>query len=78
MRRFKILLYSVAMACAANATVACPACFGKSDSRAADGFNAGIFVMLGVIGSVLAGASVFFVYLARKASATSSAAKPKN
>lgn len=66
------------MACAANAAVACPACFGKSDSRMAEGFNAGIFVMLGVIGSVLAGASVFFVYLARKASHISSPVKPKN
>ncbi len=78
MRRFKTLLCPVVMACAANAAVACPVCFGKSDSPMAQGVNAGIFVMLGVVGCVLAGASVFFVYLARKASHTSSPVKPKN
>ena len=43
---------------------ACAVCFGKSDSRLAVGMNWGIFTLLFFIGSVLAGLSFFFVFLA--------------
>jgi hypothetical protein len=46
---------------------ACAACFGKSDSPMAQGLNAGIFTLMGVIGTVLCGFSAFFVYIARRA-----------
>ena len=47
---------------------ACAVCFGKSDSRLAVGMNWGIFTLLFFIGSVLAGLSLFFVFLAMRAS----------
>lgn len=50
------------------AALACATCFGKSDSNLAAGMNAGIFVLLLVITSVLGGLAAFFVYLARRAS----------
>jgi hypothetical protein len=45
---------------------ACAVCFGKSDSRLAQGMNMGIFTLLFFIGSVLAGLSCFFVFLAMR------------
>lgn len=47
---------------------ACAVCFGKSDSRLAQGMNMGIFTLLFCIGSVLAGLSCFFVFLAMRSS----------
>lgn len=46
---------------------ACAACFGKSDSKLAEGMNAGIFALLGVVGSVLFAIAGFFVYIVRRA-----------
>ena len=48
---------------------ACSACFGKSDSALAQGMNAGIFALLFVVVFVLSGFAVFFIYLAKRASA---------
>lgn len=45
---------------------ACTACFGQTDSRMAQGMNMGIFVLLAVITTVLAGVASFFVYLGRR------------
>jgi len=46
---------------------ACAACYGKSDSAMALGMNWGIFALLGVVGSVLAGIAGFFVFLVKRA-----------
>ncbi len=46
---------------------ACAACFGASDSKLADGMNAGIFALMGVIGSVLFAIAGFFFYIVRRA-----------
>jgi hypothetical protein len=46
--------------------LACPVCFGQSDSPMAQGVNMGIFFLLGVVGCVLAAFAVFFAYLARR------------
>lgn len=46
---------------------ACAACFGKSDSKLAEGMNWGILVLLLVVGFVLACISAFFVYIAKRA-----------
>lgn len=46
---------------------ACAACFGASDSKLAQGMNAGIFTLLGVIGGVLLAIAGFFFYLVRRA-----------
>jgi hypothetical protein len=46
--------------------LACPVCFGQSDSPMAQGVNMGIFFLLGVVGCVLAAFAAFMVYLARR------------
>jgi heme/copper-type cytochrome/quinol oxidase subunit 2 len=46
---------------------ACATCFGQSDSPLAEGMNWGIFALLAVIVTVLAGVASFFVFLARRA-----------
>jgi hypothetical protein len=46
---------------------ACAACFGKSDDAMARGMNMGIFSLLVVILSVLAGITAFAIFLARRA-----------
>jgi hypothetical protein len=50
-----------------RAVLACPVCFGQTDSPLASATNMGIIVMLGVIGSVLAGFAAFIVHLNRRA-----------
>ncbi|MSU27252.1 MAG: hypothetical protein CK546_07330 [Pedosphaera sp.] len=46
---------------------ACAACFGASDSKLAEGMNAGIFALMGVIGSVLFAIAGFFFFIVRRA-----------
>jgi len=51
---------------------ACAACAGgKTDSELAQGMNAGIFALLGVVGIVLTGAASFAFYIVRRASRVS-------
>jgi len=50
-----------------RAALACPVCFGQTDSPLASATNMGIIVMLGIVGSVLAGFAAFIVYLNRRA-----------
>jgi len=45
---------------------ACATCFGASDSAMAQGMNAGILSLLGVIGFVLVGVASFSVFLAAR------------
>ena len=47
--------------------LACPVCFGESDSPMAAATNAGIWLMLGVVAVMLAGFGTFFIYLMRRA-----------
>jgi hypothetical protein len=49
------------------AVLACPVCFGQSDSLMAQATNLGIIAMLGVVAAVLAGFAAFFVNLNRRA-----------
>ena len=60
-------LITLAMAGVPRVALACPVCFGQSDSPMAQATNMGIFVMLGVTVSVLAAFAYFFVYLMRRA-----------
>ena len=50
-----------------RAALACPVCFGQSDSPLALGANMGIWVLLGFTGAVLSAFASFFVYLMRRA-----------
>ena len=70
MNRRISLLALVALALLLVSTVdasACAACFGASDSRLAEGMNAGIFALMGVIGGVLFAIASFFFYIVRRA-----------
>ena len=64
----KIIAATLLMA-STPALLACSACFGKSDSAMARSLNASIFTLMGVAGTVLAGAASFFVFLAKRAAA---------
>jgi hypothetical protein len=50
-----------------RAALACPVCFGQSDSPLAQGVNMGIYFLLAVVVGVLAAFASFFIYLARRA-----------
>jgi hypothetical protein len=52
---------------APGTVIACPVCFGQSDSPMAWAMNMGIFVMLLIVGGVLVGFASFFVHLMRRA-----------
>ena len=51
----------------ARPALACPVCFGQSDSPLANAMNLGILAMLGVVVAVLAGFALFIVHLNRRA-----------
>jgi hypothetical protein len=55
------------MVAAPRVALACPVCFGESDSPMAAATNAGIWLMLGVVAIMLTGFASFFVYLMRRA-----------
>ena len=67
--RFSItaLMVTLLMLTAPRVVLACPVCFGASDSPLAAAVNMGIFVMLGFVAVVLGAFAAFFVYLARRA-----------
>ena len=72
MKALRILFLGAGIVCLAHmhgTAMACAACYGQSDSPMAQGMNAGIFALLGVIGTVLCAAATFFVFLARRAAA---------
>jgi len=58
---------ALALAALPRSADACAACFGRSDSPMAQGMNMGIFTLLIVIMSVLAGIAIFFGYILRRA-----------
>jgi len=63
------LLRKVLVAAAAlspSPLFACAACYGRSDSPLAYGINWGIFTLMGVIATVLACITLFFVHIVRR------------
>jgi hypothetical protein len=52
---------------ALQSVLACPVCFGQSDSPMALAMNMGIFFMLLMVGGVLVGFASFFIHLVRRA-----------
>lgn len=60
-------LFVAAFLAAPRAALACPVCFGNSDSPLAIAMNNGIFMMLIVVGAMLAAFAYFFIYLMRRA-----------
>jgi hypothetical protein len=61
------VVVAVAFVLAPRAALACPVCFGQSDSPLAKGVNMGVLFLLGTITAVLIGFASFMVYLARRA-----------
>ncbi len=59
-------LIAVAVLGVAAPAMACPVCFGESDSPMAQGMNNGIFFLLGVIGAVQIGFVALFVSFRRR------------
>jgi hypothetical protein len=60
-------LVTLGLLAAPRAALACPVCFGQSDSPLAWGVNMGVFMMLGLVAVVLSAFAAFFVYLMRRA-----------
>ena len=52
---------------ALQSVLACPVCFGQSDSPMAVATNMGIIAMLVVVAGVLGAFASFFIYLMRRA-----------
>lgn len=52
-----------------TAAHACTACMGDVNSKTAGAINAAMFLMIGVIGTMLASFGVFALYLSRRAAA---------
>jgi hypothetical protein len=63
---FRVLV-TMALLAAPRVVLACPVCFGQSDSPLAKGVNMGVLFMLGTITAVLIGFAGFMIYLARRA-----------
>ena len=62
----KRALVATLVLAAPRAALACPVCFGQSDSPMAAATNAGIWLMLGVVAVMLSGFASFFIYLSRR------------
>jgi hypothetical protein len=61
------VVVTMALLAAPRVVLACPVCFGQSDSPLAKGVNMGVLFMLGTITAVLIGFAAFMIYLARRA-----------
>ena len=60
-------LLTVLLLAAPRAALACPVCFGQSDSPMAAAANLAIVVMLVIVVGMLAAFASFFMYLRRRA-----------
>jgi hypothetical protein len=61
------LAATLALVAAPRVALACPVCFGQSDSPLAKGVNMGVLFLLGTITAVLVGFASFMIHLARRA-----------
>jgi ABC-type spermidine/putrescine transport system permease subunit I len=66
-RVFFRTISAAAVVAAPRVALACPVCFGASDSPMAHATNAGILFMLAIVVGVLVGFASFIVYLVRRA-----------
>ena len=73
MRRALITMFALAVP---RAALACPVCFGNSDSPLAIATNTGIIFMLGIVAVVLCGFASFFIYLIRRANRIAAPSDP--
>ena len=66
-RLTRLSLFTLVLVAAPRIALACPVCFGQSDSPLAKATNMGIWLMLGVVAAVLSCFAAFFIYLNRRA-----------
>jgi hypothetical protein len=66
-KRVLRLAATLALVAAPRVALACPVCFGQSDSALAKGVNMGVLFLLGTITAVLVGFASFMIHLARRA-----------
>jgi hypothetical protein len=62
-----VLVITAAVVFAPAEALACPVCFGATDSPMASAMNWAILTLLGIVGAVLGGIVTFFVHLAKQA-----------
>ena len=60
-------LLTLGLLAAPRAALACPVCFGNSDSPLAIATNMGIIAMLVVVAGMIGAFATFFIYLNRRA-----------
>jgi hypothetical protein len=60
-------VFTLMILAAPRAVLACPVCFGQSDSPLAAAINMGVIMMLGVVAVMLGSFAAFFIYLNRRA-----------
>ena len=60
-------LFTIGLLAAPRAALACPVCFGNSDSPLAIATNMGIIAMLIVVAGMIGAFATFFIYLHRRA-----------
>ena len=63
----KKVLFTLTLLAAPRAALACPACFGDSNSPMAIATNMGIIAMLVVVAGMIGAFATFFIYLNRRA-----------
>jgi len=66
-RNWIVMVVAALLAGFTQSAQACATCFGKSDSKLAEGMNMGILFLLFVVLFVLGAISAFFIYLAWRA-----------
>ena len=66
-RLFRVFVFSWLVIAAPRAALACPVCFGNSDSPLAIATNMGIIAMLVVVAGMIGAFATFFIYLNRRA-----------
>ena len=64
---FRVFVVSWLLLAAPRAALACPVCFGNSDSPLAIATNMGIIAMLVVVAGMIGAFATFFIYLNRRA-----------
>jgi hypothetical protein len=67
LHRLAPALVAALAVCASDVSRACAVCMGAPDSKVAPAMNAAIFLMLGVIGTVLGSVGGFVLYLRKRA-----------
>lgn len=72
LRQLILFVTAAAFVHFAPAARACATCFGKSDSKLAEGMNWGILTLLFCIMGVLAAISAFFIFIARRSASLES------